>query len=333
MITVALPQKNAKVANLPASEKASRLFIDCDPGHDDALAIMLAHARAEIMAITTVSGNAPLEAVTRNALAIVELLGADVPVHAGAAGPLVGEPLHAPHVHGTSGLGGTSLPEPRGRLASADAVEFLLEETKKQPGCWIVAIGPLTNVAQALSRDPALAERIRGVSIMGGSTTVGNATAKAEFNVLADPEAAAQVLAAPVPLKLCGLNLTHQLRSDDALLAELRAARNARAAFAADVLAYLHERMAVIIGERRSALHDPCAVLAVTDPELFEFRRRHVAVELHGKLTRGMTVVDERVGTSSQAPNVDVAYGIDAAAALAALQSSLGVAPAGGRGD
>ncbi len=303
---------------MTGNEKA-RLIIDCDPGHDDALALLLAHHVADVVGITTVSGNAPLAAVTRNALAIVELLGTHTPTHSGADAPLAGKALHAPHVHGASGLGGTNLPPPTHPVASTAAVDYLLEATRVCPDCWIVAIGPLTNVALALERDPGLASRVAGISIMGGSTTVGNATPKAEFNILADPEAADRVLRSGARLKLCGLNLTHQLRSTDVLLEELRGLPGPRAALAADILAFLHDRMAELIGERRAALHDPCAVLAVTAPELFEFSPRHVAVELTGTLTRGMTVVDERAGGARQPANVDVAYHIDAAGALAQL--------------
>ena len=293
-----------------------RIIIDCDPGHDDAVAIILANESAEILGITTVSGNAPLDHVSRNALAITELLGLDVPVHAGAEQPLAGVAQHAPTVHGPTGLAGTDLPSPVRKLASADAVEYLLSATQESAPCFLVAIGPLTNVALALQRDPSLAQRLAGISIMGGSTSVGNATQKAEFNIWADPEAASVVFASGARLQMCGLNLTHQLRTSDTHIAELRQMASTKASFVADAFEHMHGRMAKFVGERASALHDPCAVLAVTQPQLLEFEARPVEVELQGSLTRGMTVVDERVRRSPVPTNVDVAYRIDAEEAM-----------------
>ncbi|MEQ8860591.1 MAG: nucleoside hydrolase [Pseudomonadales bacterium] len=300
-----------------------RLLIDCDPGHDDALALLLASRVAEVVGITTVSGNAPLEAVTANALALAELAGLDTPVHAGAARPLAGEPLHAPKVHGASGLDGTHLPPPRRSIASDDAAGYLVEATRRFDDCWIVAIGPLTNLAEALRRDPTLAGRVAGISIMGGSTGGGNATAAAEFNILADPESADVVFRSGARLVMCGLNLTHQLRSSDVLLERLRGRATPRSRFGADVIAFLHQRMATLIGERSAALHDPCAVLAVTHPELIDRRPRSVRVELDGRWTRGMTVVDERPGQGREPGNVDVAYRIDPAAAMNLVEEAL----------
>jgi len=309
---------------MPPSGPA-KLLIDCDPGHDDAIALLLAADVAELKGVTTVTGNAPLEQVTDNALKILELIGLDVPVHAGAERPLVGEPVHAPHVHGDSGLGGTSLPVASATIASADAPGYLLEQTRVTPGCWLVAIGPLTNIAQALRQDPGLIERIAGISIMGGSTGGGNITAAAEFNIFADPLAAAEVFASGARLRMCGLNLTHQLTSSATLLDRILAHDDPRARLVGEILTYLHQRMQELTGFARAALHDPCAVLAVTHPMLFEFQPRHVAVEIHGELTQGMTIVDERAGPSRPAANVEVAYRIDAPAASRLILNSLGI--------
>lgn len=308
-----------------------KVIVDCDPGHDDALALVLAHQSAEVVGITTVSGNAPLEAVTDNALRILDLIGAETPVVSGASGPLMpaydGSAPHAPHVHGESGLGGTALPVSLRGPAGVDAAGFLIELSHEHPDCWLVAIGPLTNVAAVLQRDPGFASRLAGISIMGGSTSGGNVTAAAEFNIWADPEAADIVFRSGAEIRLCGLNLTHQFKTSDELLGRLRGATGARALFAADLLTFLHDRMADLTGERRAALHDPCAVLAVTHPELFEFRRRPVSVELDGALTRGMTVVDERLsGRDSghdRKPAADVAYRIDASTAMDHLFAAL----------
>ncbi|MFP6835886.1 MAG: nucleoside hydrolase, partial [Pseudomonadales bacterium] len=270
------------------------MIVDCDPGHDDAVALLLAHAYADVLGVTTVSGNARLEHTTHNALAVLELLGASTPVHSGAARPLVGEPRHATHVHGEDGLGGASLPALRSDVAGVDAAGFLIQTTREYSDVWIVAIGPLTNVAQALQRDPSLAERVAGISIMGGSATFGNVTAAAEFNIWADPEAADVIFRSGARVRMCGLNLTDQLRTSDSIIVQLRALGTKRADFVADLFEFLHQRMRGLIGVRESALHDPCAIFAVTHPQLLGFRTQAVAVELQGVHTRGMTVVDQR---------------------------------------
>ncbi len=276
--------------------------------------------------MTSVSGNAPLVDTTRNALAVVELLGAQTPVHAGAARPLQAEPVHAGHVHGATGLGGVELPQPQARVVSDDAVTFILEETRRVADAWLVPIGPLTNIAMALQRDPELPERIAGISIMGGSATVGNVTPSAEFNVWADPEAADIVFRSGALIRMCGLNLTHQLRTSDDLIEELAFLGTPLGDFVGSMFGFLHDRMAELMGERRAALHDPCAVLAVTHPELLEFEPRSVRMELKGEYTRGMTVVDQRTTRRRHEPNVEVAYRIDAERAMRLVMASIGAA-------
>lgn len=299
------------------------MIVDCDPGHDDAIALILAHAYAEVVGVTTVAGNAPLSATTTNALLIMALLGVDTPVHSGASEALAGPAPHAQAVHGSSGLGGVTRIEHDRTVDGTDAVGFLLDAPG--PDDWIVALGPLTNLALAIERDPGWVRRVAGISIMGGSAGVGNVTRVAEFNVWADPEAAARVFRSGADLTMCGLNLTHQFRSSDAVTARLRDVDSPLAAFAVESLDYLHARMAEFIGSRDAALHDPCAVLAVTHPELIETEARAVDVETEGALTRGMTVVDQRVTRRRDPDNVRVAYRIDAATAMDVVLAALGV--------
>ena len=302
-----------------------RMIIDCDPGHDDAIALLLAHRHAQVIGITTVCGNVPLAATTANALLVTALLDVGTPVHAGAARPLVADPHHAPHVHGESGLGDVTRMRHDKVAAGDDGVGFLLEAAG--PDVWVVALGPLTNVALAIERDPDWVKRIAGISLMGGSTDVGNVTRVAEFNVYADPEAAERVLRSGADITMCGLNLTHQVMTTDAVVERLRGAGTAVAGFAAQVFDDLHGRIATLTGFREAALHDPCAVLAVTHPELIETAPRAVSVELDGTLTRGMTVVDQRRGLRSDAATAKVGYGIDAERALQVVLESLGVEP------
>ncbi|MCY4057840.1 MAG: nucleoside hydrolase [Gammaproteobacteria bacterium] len=299
----------------------TRLIIDCDPGHDDAIALILAHRHAEVVGITSVSGNAPLTATTANALMGTALLDVDTPVVSGAARPLAGEPIHAAVVHGESGLGGVDRLAHQRTIAGDDAVGYLLDVAEAD--ITVVAVGPLTNLAHVIERDPTWVKRIAGISIMGGSTDVGNATRVAEFNIFADPEAAAIVFESGAEITLCGLNLTHQFQTSDALTERLRDAGKSTATFPDQIFADLHARMETLIGRRASAMHDPCAVLAITHPHLLDTQPRAVAVELTGTLTRGMTVVDQRVSRRRDQANAKVAYEIDAERAWDVVMESL----------
>jgi len=302
------------------------LIVDCDPGHDDAVALAVAAHRGRLLGVTTVAGNVGLEDTTRNALAIVQLLGIDVGVHAGAAAPLHGGPVeHAAHVHGENGLAGATLPTVRRTVASDDAAGFLVETTEQHEGAWIVATGPLTNVALALQRDRTLTDRIAGISIMGGGT-FGNVTAVAEFNIHFDPEAADIVLRCGTRLAMCGLDLTRQLLVDEAMVSRSRALGNVFGRFAADFLGgYLANIRALGGDGHDAALHDPCAVLAVTDPHLLDVTPRPVVIETAGEHTRGMTVVDQRPWV--RGGNVQWAHTIDASAATDAVLAAFADAP------
>ncbi len=288
----------------------ARLLVDCDPGHDDAVALVVAAFYGELVGITTVGGNAPLADVTTNALLTCQLFGIDVEVHAGAARPLVAEPRHAPEVHGVSGFAGPSLPELTRTVASNDGIEYLIETIRAEEGLWLVPIGPLTNVALAFRQAPDLPAKLAGVSFMGGSATVGNHSAVAEFNVLVDPEAAAVVLDSGARIHMAGLDLTHQFPVDDGLVSDIKAVGTPGATVLSDLMISFLDQMEVLAGGRLGGLHDPCAVLAVTHPEVVESAPRHVAVELTGTVTRGMTVVDQRRANTGE-PNVFHGHTLD----------------------
>ena len=301
-----------------------RLILDCDPGVDDAMAIIAASRWADLVGITTVAGNVALEHTTANACRLRSLLGLDVEVHAGADGPLVGRQEFARHVHGETGLGDVVLPEPDRGPDSAHAVEYLVEATRSEEGIHLVPIGPLTNVALALRADPALADRVASITLMGGSALgVGNVSAAAEFNVFADPEAADEVFRCGARVTMLGLNLTHQVRMGAAHAAECRTIGTP----VADAMAGLLEFYTVFhLAAEEVAdgpVHDPCAVLAVTHPELFTFEGRPVHVELTGTHTRGMTLVDERGPRTLEAGNCRVAYGVDADKVIALIMQAV----------
>ena len=284
-----------------------KILLDCDPGHDDAVAILFAAKHTELLGITTVSGNVPLELTTRNALLTAQILGLDVPVYEGAAAPLTAVPTHAPDIHGETGLGGPVLPELTKELSGQDAVRFLIDTVRSSEDVWLVPTGPLTNIALAIRQAPDIVSRLKGISLMGGSNFFGNRTPVAEFNILADPEAADIVFRSGARILMSGLNLTHQFAVRRPDIAQIRAMDTSVSTFVADMLEFFAKTYeARYFGNFEGPLHDPCAVMALTHPELFTFEARNVVVELKGEHTRGMTVVDERGVRNDLPKNAEV---------------------------
>jgi inosine-uridine nucleoside N-ribohydrolase len=306
-----------------------KVVLDCDPGHDDALAIAVAGRHTELLGITTVAGNVSLPLTTRNALAVVAVLGLDVGVHAGSPRPLVAEGRTAEFIHGASGLDGPELPATLPEPASRDAVGFIVDTVRARPGeVWLVATGPLTNVALALRTAPDLAEGVAGIALMGGGVPWGNVTPAAEFNVLVDPEAADVVFRSGARIVMAGLNVTHQWMIGPPVVERLRRHGGRVSGFCADLLTFYGAAYArAFSGVAAGPLHDPVAVLALTHPDLFESTPHHVVIELTGTHTRGMTVADLR-GVRRAAPaNVELLTRIDAAAATEVLFETLAAYP------
>ncbi|MEX2627877.1 MAG: nucleoside hydrolase [Ilumatobacteraceae bacterium] len=304
-----------------------RIVLDCDPGHDDAVAIVVAAHTTDLLGITTVGGNASLDHTTYNACVLRDLLGLTAEVHAGAARPLVARAEHAPAVHGESGLDGADLPEPARGPDGTDAIGFIVDTCRRNDEVWLVPTGPLTNIALALRAAPDLADHVAGISLMGGGT-IGNRTPTAEFNIWADPEAAAMVFDSGLPLVMCGLDVTHTFLATPERIDAVSALDGRLATVLADLFHFFsgtyvtrHDRIA------GAPVHDPLAVLALSRPELFEQARRHVAVETHGELTRGMTVIDQRTLVDRPAPNCDVVMGVDADAAWQVVVDAIAAAP------
>jgi inosine-uridine nucleoside N-ribohydrolase len=289
------------------------IILDCDPGHDDAVALLVAGRYTNLVGVTTVAGNAPLSATTRNALIVLDLIGkSHVPMHSGADRPIVVPPRHAGYVHGESGLDGTELPAPTRPPTSTDAVGFIIETCRATEGIWLVPTGPLTNIALALRAAPDLADRISGISLMGGGR-FGNRTAAAEFNIWADPHAAAIVFDYGGPLRMCGLHLTHQFQATPPRIAALRAAGGAFGPMLADLMVFFSE---TYVGRHDNmegaAVHDPLAVLVLTHPELFTSIEAHVVVETFGEHTIGQTLIDGRGLVERLSPNCTVYETVDA---------------------
>jgi inosine-uridine nucleoside N-ribohydrolase len=300
-----------------------RIIIDCDPGHDDAIAIVVAAHTCDLLGITTVAGNAPLDRTTHNALVMRELLDIDVTIHSGAARPLVSEPSAGADIHGVSGLDGAALPVPARPLDSDDATAFIVDTCRNEPGTWIVAVGPLTNVAIALRRAPDLADSLAGISVMGGGT-FGNRTAVGEFNIWADPEAAAIVFGYGGPLIMAGLDVTHQFLATPPRIARIDALGGRLATTLAQLLTFFsasyQDGHDAIEG---APMHDVLAVMALVEPTLFEWRRRHVAIETAGALTRGMTVIDERALRNRPAANCELLTTVDSDSAFEQVLASI----------
>ncbi len=291
-----------------------RIILDCDPGHDDAIAILLA-ARApglQLEAITTVAGNQTLEKTTRNALKVCSLAGIrNVPIAAGMDRPLVRELRVAADIHGTSGLDGPSLPEPDLAPATIHAVDLLIERLLASDGdLTIVATGPLTNVATAMRREPRIIPRIQQIVLMGGAIGLGNTTPAAEFNIAVDPEAAQVVFTCGRPITMIGLDVTHQAQATPEVRSRIRALNSPVAYLVDELLGFFGETYHRVYGFLAPPVHDPCAVARVIDPTLIRSRLMHVAVELRGEWTSGRTVCDVH-GVTGLPANVEVGLELD----------------------
>jgi inosine-uridine nucleoside N-ribohydrolase len=294
------------------------IVIDCDPGHDDAIAILLALAspEVELVGVSTVAGNQTLDKTTRNALVTLEIAGrADIPVAAGADAPLRRELRTAAHVHGETGLDGPELPEPSARSVEADPGEWL------EPGVVLVATAPLTNVARWLERGI----RPDRIVWMGGAIAEGNVTPAAEFNAFVDPEAAAAVFASGIALAMVGLDVTHKALFTRAHAERLRGTGRAGRFVAelSDFFQRFHERS---YGFDGSPIHDAMAVAHVVDPTLMTTRRANVAVETHSEHCDGRTVVDLR-GVTGRETNAEVGVDVEADRFLELLVSRLASLP------
>ena len=288
------------------------VILDGDPGHDDAIAWTIANAseKIRILAVTTAAGNQTIEKTTYNALRICALTGIDAPVAKGCPRPLMTEPMNAPSVHGETGLDGPALPEPVSAPADMPAADLWAKVIMESDvPVTIVSTGPLTNTAAFLYAYPELKERIERISLMGGGLRFGNWTPAAEFNILVDPEAARTVFESGIPILMSGLDVTEKALIFPGDFERIRALGNPVSDIVWQWLEFFY-RFHRTIGYEGAPMHDPCAVMALLHPEIFEMHEYHVEIETSGDFCRGMTVPDF-MGTTGKAPNAICITGVD----------------------
>ena len=276
-----------------------KILLDCDPGHDDAVAMMLAwgNSSIELLGVTTVGGNQTLDKVTRNALSVATVMGMhDVPIAAGCRLPLVRPVEIAPDVHGDSGLDGVELPEPAVELDPRHGVDLIIETImSNEPGTvTLVPTGPLTNIAMAARKEPRIVERVQEVVLMGGGYHVGNWSPVAEFNIKVDPEAAHIVFNEKWPIVMVGLDLTHQALATDEVAERIAAVPGSVSQFTLGLFTFFRKAYQDAQGFEFPPVHDPCTLAYLIDPTIVETVKVPVDVELNGSLTTGMTVADFR---------------------------------------
>ena len=284
------------------------VIIDCDPGHDDAIALVMAFAssKLDVLAVTTTAGNQTLAKTTNNACKILSLLNVDTPLAKGVEKPMVRELEVAPAVHGASGMDGPIIPE--GNVKPV--VETALELTKRlilgsPEKVTLVATGPLTNVGLLLTCFPELKSNIKEICLMGGGIDRGNWTTAAEFNILVDPEAAHIVFNCGLPVIMCGLDVTERalIRKDE--VERIRNLGGPVPVFVAELLDFFF-KFHLEMGFEGAPLHDPCTIAYLLEPEIFETRKYRVQVETQGKYTTGMTFADKRINPNKEKENVTV---------------------------
>lgn len=295
-----------------------KIIIDCDPGQDDAVALLLAFAspaELDVLGITTVGGNVPLELTQRNARMMCDLAGRqDIAVYAGCAEPMLRPLQTAEAIHGETGINGIDVFEPETPLQAGPAVEFLIETllVADDASITLVPTGPLTNIGTAIDREPAILAKIERIVLMGGAMREGgNRTPSAEFNILVDPHAADIVLRCGRPITQMGLDVTHQVLSTAERVERIKALGNPVALATADMLSFFDRYDTVKYASRGAPLHDPCTVAWLLRPDLFKGKECNVSVEVESELTMGHTAVDFWHVTDRPI-NVHWIYGVDA---------------------
>lgn len=316
---------------------ARPIIIDCDPGQDDAVALFLALSspdELEVLGITAVAGNVPLEPTQRNARIMCDIAGRkDVPVFAGCDRPLVRELITAEYIHGDTGIDGLDVFEPETPLQDGHGVEFIIDTllAADRESITLVPTGPLTNIGMAIDREPAILGHVREIVLMGGAMREsGNRSPSAEFNIMVDPDAANIVMNCGRPLTVLGLDVTHQVLSTRERVARIKALDNPVAEAVAGMLSFFHRYDTKKYGSEGAPLHDPCTVAYLLDPSLFEGKTVNISIETESELTMGHTAVDFWHVTDRPL-NANWVYGVDADGFYAMLVERLSRYGEGGK--
>ncbi|RWZ58024.1 nucleoside hydrolase [Halobacillus fulvus] len=295
-------------------EQKRKVILDCDPGHDDAISIILGASKVsnlDIVGITTVAGNVEVEKNTLNALKVCDMIGLhDVPVAQGATKPLLKTREIAGEIHGETGLDGPELPEPSRAAIDQHGVDFMIEKllhTKEK--ITLVPTGPLTNIAMAMIREPGIMANIEEIVLMGGGT-FGNWTPAAEFNIWVDAEAAKVVFESGVPVTMFGLDVTHKALATKEVVERFSAIGNPVSNFVVELLDFFSKTYKDVFGFEAGPIHDACTTAYLIDPDIFDFKQVHVDIETKGEYTYGTTCVD-LLGVTRKEPNVKFASELD----------------------
>lgn len=296
------------------SEKRRKLIIDCDPGHDDAIAIMMAarHPKLELLGITTVRGNQLVEKITKNALDVCQYLDIDVPVCMGMTRPMIAEPRSVEaRIHGETGLDGPKFEPLTKKIDPRHAVDFIIETCLNSPEpVTICPTGPMTNVAMAIRREPKILEHIEAIVLMGGSYQHGNVTPAAEFNIIADAEAAHIVFTCGRPVVMMGLDITRQVLCYPEVIARMAKIENKAAKLFADLMTFFNKTQKEVFGWEGGPLHDPTTIAYLIDPSLITVKLMHAEVDIDHGQSYGRTNCDI-FGLTDLPKNVHVAMKID----------------------
>ncbi|MDR1801508.1 MAG: nucleoside hydrolase [Lachnospiraceae bacterium] len=294
--------------------KKQKIIIDCDPGHDDAINIMLAGSsdKLDVLGITVVAGNQTIEKTVKNALRVCQYLDLSYPVYAGCPQPMIrARQMIADDIHGETGLDGPVFPELTRNAEDIHAVLFLIDTIMKSEGDIIITpTGPLTNIAMAMRLEPKIVPKIKRIVLMGGSYQMGNVTPAAEFNIIADADAAHVVFSSGVPLTMCGLDVTRKVLCFPEIVDRMRKIGNKAASLFADLMTYFNKSQKEVFGWDGGPLHDPVTVASILEPELLKIKPMYTEIDIRGLGSYGRTNCDY-FGYSKRTPNVDVAIDID----------------------
>lgn len=290
-----------------------KIILDCDPGHDDAVAIMLAaiNPKIELLGITVVAGNQKLEKTVNNALKVCNHLNLDVPVYSGMSRPMIREQLIANDIHGETGLDGPKFEELKIKAEDKHAVNFIIDTLmNSDEKITLVPTGPLTNIGMAIRFEPRIIEKINRIVLMGGSYQLGNMTPAAEFNILADPDAAHIVFSSGVKVVMMGLDLTRQASATKEVVEKIKSLNNKASKLFVDLMEFFAASQKNVFGWSAPPVHDPTTIAYIIDPECIEVKPMFCEIELWSERSYGRTLCDY-FGILKKEPNVDVAVKLD----------------------